>query len=441
LTVQSLLSSGATSRYLSATLLGLRIYASYKAYSIKQKLTGHNDDQALSELHQKNARAILTHCIKLRGFFIKMAQFIAARKDLLPPEYVQVLTKLHDDVPPAPFRAIVEEIETALGKPLHSAFSEFDATPVAAASLAQVHRAITHDGKEVAIKVQTPGIRQLLDGDLSFLKALGILIKKYMAKQHWETLLTDVANAISAELDFDNELKNINLFIEAYGNSKSVIIPQPEKSMCTQTVLTMSFIHGQKISDYLKHAKEEGNAKGINHVFSTLIGAYCQQILALGFFHADPHPGNLLITPDNKLAILDFGSVQQNSPDITQAYIQLLFAILSKNKEKAVSIFTELGFKTRDGQLDTLMEAADLFMKIFQKEVDGSTINPKQRIEELLQLLKSNPLISLPYHFVMLAKVISTIAGLYFYFRPNVNLFAVIGPHMAAAARPKSQAS
>lgn len=431
--------SRATARYLQAMMLGAQIFLSYRLLNLKHKFLGAKggDDQstALARLHQKNAQAIHSFCIKRRGYFIKLAQFVASRKDLLPQQYIEVLGHLHDNVPPTDSAMIVAQIEHTLGRPIEQIYKSFDRKPLAAASLAQVHRAVLQDGTAVAVKVQTPGIREVLEGDLAFLRLIGALFKKYFVRKHLETVLEELAASIALELDYKNEIANMMLFHSMFKENEQIVVPAPLPELSGGKVITMTLIEGQPIASYLRQAEEAGDVASIKQVLEVMISAFCQQILEFSFFHADPHPGNFLITSDGRLAILDFGSVQKNTPEITQAYIQLVMAIVSKNKAKSADLLREMGFDTLNGELDTLSEIADIMMAVFQKNSDTepNAKDPVKRVEALVALIKENPLVKMPDHFVMIGRVFSSVAGLYFHYQPNINLFKIIAPYMALA--------
>lgn len=433
-------------------MLGGRIFASYRLYHFKQKYflknksgrpadidenmnPGYLPENTLDQLHRKNAEAVYELCIRLRGYFIKLAQFVATRKDLLPPAYVEVLGRLHDNVPPSATAAIESQIEGSLGKPVDQVFSDFSVEPLAAASLAQVHQAVTSSGEVVAVKVQTPGIQEIMERDLAFLIFVGSIFKKFLVRKHLETVFSEVSSSVALELDYKNEIANMELFKETFAGNANIVIPSPIPALSSDKVLTMSLVRGTPIALFLIQAEREGDKAAIKHVFEILIDVFCQQILVHSFFHVDPHPGNFMVTPEGKLGVLDFGCVQKNSPEITKAYIQLVMAIVSKNKDQSAKLLKEMGFETQNGQLETLGELADVMMAIFQKTPANPSVttDPAQRIEALVGLLRENPLVKMPDHFVMIARVFSSLAGLYFHYQPEIDLFKLIAPHMAAA--------
>ena len=426
-----------TPRYKDIIFVGVKILTSYKTLSTKKEYLAEEEYQEkLSQLHRKNAQRIYDLCVELRGGLIKMAQFLSSRKDLLPDEYVDVLSALQDDVPPVEGAAIIARVESELGDLIDTCYQEFDVEPLAAASLAQVHKAKLLDGTEVAVKVQTPGIDDVIDIDMSALKVVGWMFKDYLPQLDVETILSEIIKSIKLELDYENELANMELFRTSLQHNTGIVIPRPNPNLSTKKLITMDLIKGQKLTDYLDHAVANDKRIRIDKTFAVMIDSFCAQILQYGHFHSDPHPGNFLVNPEGKLVMLDFGSVQHNTPEVTQAYTQLVMAILSQNKEESARLLAEMGFETLNGKSDTLIEFSQVMMELFQKSTHENAvpIDPVQQAEELMELVKENPVVKLPDHFVMLGRVFSSIAGLYFHYRPDLNLFEIIFPYMAASA-------
>lgn len=424
-----------TPRYKKIVGTGVKIAASYKIFETKREFLSEADAaRELSVIHRKNAQRIYDLCVDLRGGLVKMAQFISSRKDLMPPEYIEILSLLQDEVPPVEGELIVNTVEEELGDDIDKIFAEFDTQPLAAASLAQVHKATLLDGQEVAVKVQSPGIDAVIDIDMSALKVVGWMLKDMLPQMDVDTILSEIIKSIKAELDYDNELANMELFIESMQHNTGVIIPKPDAALSTKKIITMELIKGSKLSDYLDDAVSNDKRIRIDKTFAIMVDSFCAQIFQYGHFHADPHPGNFLISPEGKLVMLDFGSVQINPKEITAAYAKLTLAVLSQNKTETAELLAQMGFKTESGHSDNLVEFAGIMMEMFQQHGgDLTAIDPKQQVEEMIGLMKENPVVKLPEHFVMLGRVFSSIAGLFFHYKPDLNLFEIIFPYIAMA--------
>ena len=290
---------------------------------------------------------------------IKASQFIATRADLLPDEWVSTLAGLHDRVPPRPFAMIKHRIETDLGKPLDRVFSEFAETPIASASLAQVHRARLHDGRLCAVKVQYPGIDGIVRADLGNLTFVLKVLAWLEPNFDFRIIAREALKYVPMELDFLHEADNCDTIRHNFALDPEVIVPEVYREFTTRRVLTMEFIEGIKITRV-----EELEAAGIDKhaVAQKLTEVFCAQILRDGFFHADPHPGNILVQPGPKLVLLDFGLAKDFPPAFRDGIVRLTFAILSNDKDAMVRAFTELGFRTRNGSSDTLVSLAEAFL-------------------------------------------------------------------------------
>jgi predicted unusual protein kinase regulating ubiquinone biosynthesis (AarF/ABC1/UbiB family) len=275
--------------------------------------------------------------------YVKLGQLLSTRVDLLPPAYTDSLSRLQDDVAPFPFEDVAEIVTDELGVDLRHAFLEFDEKPIAAASLAQVHRAVLRSGREVAVKVQRPGIRKQVTEDLS---ALGELAR--MADNHTDVgrqfgfsdLLEEFRKALIAELDYTREATNLVTLTRIVAPWPRLVVPQPVPDYSTSRVLTMDYLPGRKVTDLSPLARTDLDGTPL---VDDLFSAYLQQMLGEGFFHADPHPGNVLLTPDGRLALLDVGMVARLTSSARDSCVKLLLAVSDGNGEAAAEAFTALG--------------------------------------------------------------------------------------------------
>ncbi len=280
---------------------------------------------------------------RLGPTFVKLGQLLSSRSDLLRPEYVDALARLQDDCEPFPFSDVETIVQDELGVRLARLFSEFDDKPIAAASLGQVHRARLRDGREVAVKVQRPGIRQQLADDLEVLGELAEFFdahsdnaRRYAVKDAFEQF----RRALVAELDYRREAGNLSTLAEVLKDNERIIVPCPYDDLSTGKVLTMQYIEGRKVTELTEFARLDVD---YSHLADELFASYLKQILDAGFFHADPHPGNLLITRDQRLALLDVGMVGRLAPDTRKLLAKLMVAVMNGRSVEVVRVARQLG--------------------------------------------------------------------------------------------------
>ena len=300
---------------------------------------------------------------KLGPTFVKLGQLLSSRADLLPTPYLEALSRLQDQVEPFPFDDVERTVEEELGLPIRNIFAEFDPAPLAAASLGQVHRARLRNGRVVAVKVQRPGIREQIEEDLQALTELAAFLDRHSsAGQRFELEKTVAAfgRALLAELDYRREAANM---VRLHGNLRRferISTPLPIEAATTGRVLTMDFVEGRKLTQVDPLSRLEGDTAGLG---DELFEAYLHQVLIDGFFHADPHPGNVLLARDGRLALLDVGMVGQISEDLQEGLFRLLLAI-------------------SEGQGN---EAAELALSIAERREDVDQDEFRRRVAEVVQ--------------------------------------------------------
>jgi predicted unusual protein kinase regulating ubiquinone biosynthesis (AarF/ABC1/UbiB family) len=259
--------------------------------------------------------------------FIKLGQLLSSRADLLPAPYLEALSRLQDDVEPFSFGQVEEIVVAELGARLSSAFSEFEAAPLAAASLGQVHRARLRDGRPVAVKVQRPGIREQIVEDLATLRELAAFLDKHSAigaQYGLEGLVEAFGRALIGELDYRREAQNLTRLHRNLESFESLEVPLPIEDYTTERVLTMDYLEGRKVTllDPLTRIDIDGGS-----LADELFRAYLHQVVVDGFFHADPHAGNVILTEDGRLGLIDLGMVGRIAPRMRDALFRLIVAI------------------------------------------------------------------------------------------------------------------
>ena len=299
---------------------------------------------------------------KMGPTFIKLGQLLSTRADLLPPAYIEALARLQDDVAPFSYEEVEQIVTEELGVRISKAFAEFETEPVAAASLGQVHRATLRDGRLVVVKIQRPNIREQVIEDLEALSEIaGVLDRrtKIGKRYHFTEMVEEFRKTLMAELDYRREAANLTTLADNLKNFELIVVPRPVVDLSSSRVLTMDRVSGRKISSTSPVALMELDGEALAE---ELFHAYLQQIFIDGFFHADPHPGNVFITDDQRIGLLDLGMVARIAPRLQEQLLQLVLAI-------------------SDGRAD---EAADVAIKIGETAQEFSEKEFRRRVEDVV---------------------------------------------------------
>lgn len=275
--------------------------------------------------------------------YIKLGQLLSTRADLMPPPYMEALARLQDQVEPLSFDTIEELVNAELEVRMGTAFAEFDREPIAAASLAQVHRAELRTGREVAVKVQRPGIRETVTTDLEILGTLADLLDRHteVGQQYRFTQLhAEFRRSLLRELDFQLEARNLERLAANLHRFPNLVVPRPVGDYTTPRLLTMDLVQGRKITELGGYTLFELDGADLAH---ELMSAYLHQILVDGFFHADPHPGNVLLTDDGRLALIDLGMTARLPSSMQERIVRLLTAVSRQDPDAVAEAATELG--------------------------------------------------------------------------------------------------
>jgi ubiquinone biosynthesis protein len=275
--------------------------------------------------------------------YIKLAQLLSTRSDIIPPPYARALSRLQDSVEPFGFDEVERIVTEQLGVRISRAFASFDATPLASASLGQVHRATLRDGREVVVKVQRPGIKERIAEDMEALAELAEFADNHTEagrRYGFEELLEQFRRSLNGELDYRKEAANLTALGRILSRYDRLVVPEPVDDYTTSIVLTMDYIRGRKITTLGPLAKMELDGR---ELAEQLFEGYLDQILVEGFFHADPHPGNILLTDDNRLALVDLGQVARVPGEMRKRLIKLLLALSDGNGKAAADAAVALG--------------------------------------------------------------------------------------------------
>jgi predicted unusual protein kinase regulating ubiquinone biosynthesis (AarF/ABC1/UbiB family) len=311
-------------------------------------LAGAEADEFLTEdadpvLDGEGPNQLVEDLERMGPTYIKLGQLLSTRVDLLPAPYTQALTRLQDKVEPFPVTEVREIIEAELGAPVKSLFSEFVDTPLAAASLAQVHRAVTRNGREVVVKVQRPGVRELVRDDMEVLAGLAEKVDRHTdvgRRFGVASLLAHFRRSLADELDYRRESANLVRFGELTQGYEHLLVPQPIPDLSTSKVLTMDRVTGKSVTDVGPFGLLEADRRPL---VEELFSAYLRMILVDGTLHADPHPGNVLLTEDGRLALIDFGMVATVPRRVQGKIVKLLLALSEGDGEEAALVLAEMG--------------------------------------------------------------------------------------------------
>ena len=282
------------------------------------------DDSAQPPEVVAEAKSLADDLERLGPTFVKLGQLLSTRPDVLPPAYLTALARLQDKVEPFPFSEVERIIADELGIRISKAFAEFEPTPVAAASLGQVHRATLRSGRRVAVKVQRPGIREQIVNDLEALAEIGGFVDAHTALGHqyeFARMIDEFRRSVRRELDYIQEGGHLVVFKRNLASFERLVVPAPIEDYTTSRVLTMEYVAGTKITTLSRAVLLEVDGGALTE---QLYAAYLKQVLVDGFFHADPHPGNVLLTEDGRLALLDLGMVARVTPRMQDALLQVL---------------------------------------------------------------------------------------------------------------------
>jgi len=387
------------------------------------------DLRADSRRNRRRAIRFREVAVEMGGVLIKLGQFLGTRVDVLPIEYIEELGSLQDQAPRVPFAAIAETIHRELGAPIAELFAHFEETPLAAASLGQVHRAQLATGEDVAVKVQRPNIDALVAADLDSLRFVIRLLGRFRAVRRQvdlDAFYTEFATILRHELDYVREGHYAERFAVNFTGEPAITLPRIYWSLSTRRVLTLEYVYGIKINNYAALDRAGIDRKRVAEI---LVSAYLRQFLEHGFYHADPHPGNLFVRPGPVVVFVDFGMVGEITPRMRAKLRSGYLAIVQRDVNGIVAALDNLGFIRRGANLDPLKQSLAWMLERFW----GSTlaelqqVDPREFTAELEYLVYDNP-IQLPANVAFIGRAVGTLSGLATGLDPSFDLLTVVQP-------------
>ena len=417
-------------RFLKGLLIALRILISYKLAPVFAVfLSPERKAHYLKELHRRNAVLIREKALEMKGMMIKVGQFLSSRIDLLPDEYIAELSGLQDQVPPHDFGEIRQRIINELGSAPEDIFAEFEKEPIAAASLGQVHRAVLKDGREAAVKVQYPGIEKIIETDIRMFEVLINLLRGRIGWINLRVLHEEFSKIVRAELDYTQEGRNAERLRLNFSADERVVIPAVYWEFSRGKVLTLEFVGGTKISEC---AVIKASGMDCRMLVNLLAETYAKMIFIHGFFHGDPHPGNIFVREGPTLVFVDFGMVQAISDSTRRNLRRYAQAIIENDTAGIIDALERLGFLIEGADYkaiaDVTQDLIDKYRYSTPEELKSLTVDDIGDEINALRSVIDN--FQVPNYFILLGRTIGMLNGMAYRLNPEVNIIEIAKPYI-----------
>jgi predicted unusual protein kinase regulating ubiquinone biosynthesis (AarF/ABC1/UbiB family) len=435
------------SRYWIAYVATLRVVLSYLSLRLQSRFRSPAAIDALArKKNLRNARRIHHAIARLQGLFIKVGQLISIMTNFLPEEFRNELSGLQDQVPPRPYDDVDRRVREELGKGPRELFATFEERPIASASIGQVHRATLTTGEAVAVKVQYPDIDEIVRIDLRALRRIFGVISYFVPYRGMESLYREIRAMVLQELDFRGEADNVERIAASFTGRTDVAFPKVRRELSTARVLTTEWIDGVKVSDRARLA-----VLGVDRALLArqVVQAYCQQIFTDGVYHADPHPGNLLVrkSPTSGeviIVFIDFGAVAEISPKMRHGIVDLIQAGIARDTPRVVQAMKDMGFISRGADPAIFDKVIDFMHQKFQEEIQLDSFSlkdvkfdPERSLANLADLRRMDVSIRdladhfyVPKEWILLERTVLLLMGLCTDLDPTLNPMQVIRPYL-----------
>jgi ubiquinone biosynthesis protein len=421
----------------------LRVLGSYLWLRIARPMMSPARYQArLIERHRRNARRVQRAIVDAGGLFIKVGQLISILSNVLPPEFRGELESLQDRLPPRPYEEVAARIRADFGRPAEELFREIDPVPIATASLAQVHQAWLHDGRKVAVKAQHRDIERIAREDLELIRRLLRIIQFVTGVRGLESYHPEISQMINEELDFAREAQNLETIARNFAGDSGVRCPAVVPGLSTRCVLTTTFMEGTKVTDL-----DELRARAFapRTIAERVVTAYCRMIFVDGMYHADPHPGNILVAPDGAIVFVDFGAVGVLAPHMREGIPEFFEGLIRRDPKRITEAIRTMGFVARGPESGDVAERVIGYMqrRFFEQMTAQSwglrdlQMDMRSKIETLADLRrldvsfrKLTETFQVPKDWVLLERTLLLLVGLCTELDASWNPMAVIEPYL-----------
>lgn len=416
-----------------------RILWSYTSLLLRRKLFGAQYyEKRILSLHLRNAERVKKAILELNGLFIKIGQMLSILSNFLPEAFQKPLEELQDKIPARPYAQVRERIEKEFGKTPEVLFARFDETPIASASIGQVHRAQLLDGKEVVVKVQHADIEEIARIDLEVIKRLTRLISWFYSIKGMDYLYSQVRKMIEEELDFVQEANSMKQIAENLRAEEKLVIPEVHEAFSTARVLTSTWYEGVKISNTAQIDAWQLDRRALAN---NLLHAYCGMVFKDGFYHADPHPGNILVREDGVLILLDFGAIGRLNASMREGIPKLIEAAVKSDMQGMLDACRMMGFIADGREAEEMAEKMITALRNFlQNEVELNGLNFKDiKVKpfdnSLFHLIQDIGLsgisgtVQVPKDYVLFNRMITLLLGICNTLDPQLNPLDVVRPY------------
>ncbi len=417
------------------------VFCSYYGLHLKSKIFGQKYwDKNISALHHKNANRVKNRLMELQGLFIKFGQLISNLSNALPNEFREPLEELQDSIHPKPYAEVRATFEAELGKTPEQVFTHFEEKALAAASIGQVHRARLGE-REVVVKIQHANIEVIAEADLNILKNLVKIHSYFMDMKGLDGMYHQVRLMIEDELNYQKEAQSMQRITENLRAAPelNVVVPEVFAEYCTPRILVSAYCPGTSMS-HLEEIRSWG--VDLEDIATRLIQLFCKMILVDGFYHADPHPGNLLVNREGEIVLLDFGAVAPLSPQMKTAIPELIEAVVRYDTEAIVQALDRMGFISPGNEARRYAEhMINIFKKFLQEEVQLDGLNFQNvklnsglgslfSIIQQVDLRDVSSTIQIPKDYILLYRTIILLLGNSFNLAPELDTLNVLKPYM-----------